>query len=102
MSKERLYQSFLDGLNVVDCESMRGEIWKFLCKVPKSKSQFSCDVYKRLLSQSDPKVEKKIEKDIHRTVPDSTEYSESAISGNNRLYNILKAYSIYDPDVGYC
>jgi hypothetical protein len=76
MSKERLYQSFLEGLNAVDCESMRGEIWKFLCKVTKSKSQFSCDVYKRLLSQSDPKVEIKIQKDIHRTVPDSTEYSE--------------------------
>lgn len=25
-----------------------------------------------------------------------------ATSGQNRLYNILKAYTEYDPEIGYC
>ena len=27
---------------------------------------------------------------------------QSAKSGENRLYNVLKAYTSYDPEIGYC
>ena len=27
---------------------------------------------------------------------------QTAESGENRLYNVLKAYTSYDPEIGYC
>lgn len=80
---------------------MRGEIWKFICKVQKTKMSFSSELYHKFLSIPHPETDGKIGRDIHRTAPDSTEFSEKAESGQNRLYNILKAYSQYDQEVSY-
>jgi hypothetical protein len=45
-------------------------------------------------------VDIKIEKDVQRTI--LGEYRTPCASGNNKLFNVLKAYSSYDPEVGYC
>lgn len=45
---------------------------------------------------------RKITKDLSRTFPGNAEFKLPAESGQNRLYNILKAYSAYDPETGYC
>ena len=47
-------------------------------------------------------AESDIEKDVKRTFPDTTYFKEPYETGNNKLYNILKAYSQYDTKVGYC
>jgi len=46
-------------------------------------------------------LDNKIAKDIHRTIPGSKDFSQKWDSGENRLYNILKAYSSYDSEIGY-
>lgn len=43
-----------------------------------------------------------ISKDIMRTFPHDKAHKENWNSGNNKLYNVLKAYSSYDPEVRYC
>jgi hypothetical protein len=53
------------------------------------------------LGEVNPQVDNKIAKDIFRTIPGNTDFSEPVNSGQNRLYNVLKAYSTYDPEIGY-
>lgn len=38
LSHVRIRHSFYEGLESVECESLRGEIWKLICKVHQSKS----------------------------------------------------------------
>lgn len=81
---------------------LRGEIWKLLCKVQNSKLQYSCNVYAKFL-KSTGQDDSKILKDIHRTRQSyCADFALPAESGQNRLYNILKAYSNYDTEIGYC
>jgi hypothetical protein len=42
-----------------------------------------------------------ISKDIFRTMPETGLFSTDLKSGNNKLYNVLKAYTCYDNKVGY-
>lgn len=42
-----------------------------------------------------------ISKDVNRTFPFQTYFSESSL-GQEQLRNVLEAYSVYRPDVGYC
>ncbi|CDW82794.1 gtpase-activating protein [Stylonychia lemnae] len=46
-------------------------------------------------------IENLIDKDIHRTFAEQKMFTEHPKSGRNRLFNLLKAYSLYDTDVGY-
>lgn len=47
------------------------------------------------------KVEKQINKDCIRTFSETKKFSQPGISRQNRLFNVLKAYSYYDPELGY-
>ena len=102
LSVPRIRVSFYDGLERVDCDSLRGEIWKLLCKVHHSKSQYKRGIINKFIEQEDPQVVRKINKDLSRTFPGNPEFKLPADSGQNRLYNVLKAYSAYDPETGYC
>lgn len=44
--------------------------------------------------------EKIIRRDVDRTYPDQELFKNG--NGQESLFNIMKAYSIYDPEVGYC
>ena len=46
--------------------------------------------------------EKIIERDIGRTFPHSEMFKEDGGPGQQMLYRVLKVYSLYDPEVGYC
>lgn len=83
-------------------EPLRGEIWKLICNVNKYKSQYSSEVYNKFVNNTDTKIELKIQKDIFRTCPGSKDFKQSANSGKNKLYNVLRAYVFYDPEIGYC
>lgn len=103
LSTRRLHDSLVAGLDKVDCEALRGEIWKLICKVQSSKLQFSTDVYSKFLRQPASHHDTKIQKDIHRTRQSyCQDFALAADSGKNRLYNVLKAYAAYDPEIGYC
>lgn len=56
--------------------------------------------YNELLRQP-CRVEDGILDDLHRTLPNHVLFSESGGTGQEALHRILKAYSIFDPAVGY-
>ena len=40
--------------------------------------------------------------DLHRTFPHHDYFTDGQGIGQENLFNVLKAYSLYDPEVGYC
>ncbi|XP_040821977.1 TBC1 domain family member 1 isoform X1 [Ochotona curzoniae] len=85
----------------------RGEIWKFLAeqfhlKHPFPSKQQPRDVpYKELLKQLTSQ-QHAILIDLGRTFPTHPYFSAQLGAGQLSLYNILKAYSLLDQEVGYC
>lgn len=85
----------------------RGEIWTFLTEqnqlrhqVP-NKSHLKDIPYKELLKQLTTQ-QHAILIDLGRTFPTHPYFSAQLGAGQLSLYNILKAYSLLDPEVGYC
>ncbi|XP_043369905.1 TBC1 domain family member 1 isoform X2 [Dermochelys coriacea] len=85
----------------------RGEIWKFLAEQYHLKHQFPSKQqpkdtpYKELLKQLTSQ-QHAILIDLGRTFPTHPYFSAQLGAGQLSLYNILKAYSLLDPEVGYC
>ncbi|KAG8453584.1 hypothetical protein GDO86_000279 [Hymenochirus boettgeri] len=85
----------------------RGEIWKFLAEQyqlrhqPVSKNPLKDTPYKELLKQLTSQ-QHAILIDLGRTFPTHPYFSAQLGAGQLSLYNILKAYSLFDPEVGYC
>ncbi|XP_075857277.1 TBC1 domain family member 1 isoform X3 [Microcebus murinus] len=85
----------------------RGEIWKFQAEQFYLKHQFPSkqqpkdvpykELLKRLTSQQHA-----ILIDLGRTFPTHPYFSAQLGAGQLSLYNILKAYSLLDQEVGYC
>ncbi|CAH2300005.1 TBC1 domain family member 1 isoform X4 [Pelobates cultripes] len=85
----------------------RGEIWIFLAEqyqlrhpLP-SKNMLKDIPYKELLKQLTTQ-QHAILIDLGRTFPTHPYFSAQLGAGQLSLYNILKAYSLLDPEVGYC
>ncbi|XP_077427352.1 TBC1 domain family member 1 isoform X4 [Vanacampus margaritifer] len=85
----------------------RGEIWKFLSEqyllkqtVP-SRPPTNDTPYKELLKQLTTQ-QHAILIDLGRTFPTHPYFQAQLGAGQLSLYNILKAYSLLDPEVGYC
>uniref|UniRef100_A0A8C1YSF5 TBC1 domain family member 4 n=1 Tax=Cyprinus carpio TaxID=7962 RepID=A0A8C1YSF5_CYPCA len=86
----------------------RGEIWKFLSEqyllrqeVPSNKPPNNDTPYKELLKQLTSQ-QHAILIDLGRTFPTHPYFSAQLGAGQLSLYNLLKAYSLLDPEVGYC
>ncbi|XP_053475601.1 TBC1 domain family member 1 isoform X2 [Ictalurus furcatus] len=86
----------------------RGEIWKFLSEqyslrqqVPSTKPPNNDLPYKELLKQLTSQ-QHAILIDLGRTFPTHPYFSAQLGAGQLSLYNLLKAYSLLDPEVGYC
>ncbi|KAK6111866.1 Rab-GTPase-TBC domain family protein [Brugia pahangi] len=78
---------------------LRGEVWQYLAKV-----QIDPDLtqtYRLLLGKECPS-EQVILRDIHRTFPAHEYFKEAGGEGQESLYRISKAYSLYDEEVSYC
>uniref|UniRef100_A0A672JC54 TBC1 domain family member 4 n=1 Tax=Salarias fasciatus TaxID=181472 RepID=A0A672JC54_SALFA len=85
----------------------RGEIWKFLSEqyllrqtVP-SRPPSNHAPYKELLKQLTSQ-QHAILIDLGRTFPTHPYFQAQLGAGQLSLFNILKAYSLLDPEVGYC
>uniref|UniRef100_A0A667XJI8 TBC1 domain family member 1 n=1 Tax=Myripristis murdjan TaxID=586833 RepID=A0A667XJI8_9TELE len=85
----------------------RGEIWKFLSEqyllrqtVP-SRPPANHAPYKELLKQLTSQ-QHAILIDLGRTFPTHPYFQAQLGAGQLSLYNLLKAYSLLDPEVGYC
>ncbi|KAF6372610.1 TBC1 domain family member 1 [Rhinolophus ferrumequinum] len=84
----------------------RGEIWKFLAEQFHLKHQLPSKQpkdtpYKELLKQLTSQ-QHAILIDLGRTFPTHPYFSAQLGAGQLSLYNILKAYSLLDQEVGYC
>ncbi|KAF8507745.1 RabGAP/TBC [Gautieria morchelliformis] len=78
--------------------SLRGMMWQLMSasKDPELEAE-----YARLLKESSIH-EKAIMRDLGRTFPHHDFFMDGQGIGQENLFNVLKAYSLYDPDVGYC
>ena len=52
--------------------------------------------------QTKSPCEKVIRRDIARTYPEHDFFKEKDGLGQESLFNVIKAYSLYDREVGYC
>ncbi|KAG0326496.1 GTPase-activating protein [Podila humilis] len=77
--------------------ALRGLIWQLLAK---SKDTQLEATYAELLKSSSTH-EKQITRDLSRTFPNH-EYFQADGPGQEALFNVVKAYSLYDTEVGYC
>merc|ERR1719228_1844327 len=81
-------------------EALRGEVWQRLSGAS-DKMESTVENYKILVTKETPD-EKVIFRDIHRTFPAHEFFKESGGVGQEALFRISKAYSVYDSEIGYC
>jgi len=81
-------------------DGIRGEAWRIMSGGGNLMSN-SPGLYQGLL-EKDSEYEDLIRKDVHRTFPSHKYFRLKDSKGQNSLYNVLKAYSIMDNEVGYC
>ena len=77
---------------------LRGLIWQSMSQAT---STYLETMYTQLLKEHSP-YERIIQRDLARTFPQVDMFKEEGGKGQEMLGNILKAYSLYDPHVGYC
>ena len=78
-----------------------GVFWKRIL-LSKSGNAVTAEEYRELISSERFKFESEIKRDINRTFPELKFFKEKDSYGQIELFNVLKAFSIYDPEVGYC
>lgn len=79
--------------------ALRGVAWQHLCGAVQKKED-NKGVFIDLIGKSSD-WEHTIEKDLNRTFPFHDMFAKPG-SGQQDLHLVLKAYSLYDPEVGYC
>jgi len=78
--------------------TLRGMMWQHMAA---SKDPELEATYLRLLKETSTH-EKSITRDLGRTFPHHDFFTDGQGIGQENLFNVLKAYSLYDPLVGYC
>ncbi|XP_055329659.1 EVI5-like protein [Paramacrobiotus metropolitanus] len=73
-------------------------VWQLMCQTYISPVR---ELYYGYLSQASP-FEKLIGRDIARTYPNHEYFKETNGIGQEGLFNVMKAYSLHDREVGYC
>ncbi|XP_058994541.1 ecotropic viral integration site 5 protein homolog isoform X2 [Mustela lutreola] len=76
----------------------RAIVWQLLCSAQNMPIK---DQYSELLKMTSP-CEKLIRRDIARTYPEHNFFKEKDSLGQEVLFNVMKAYSLVDREVGYC
>jgi len=76
----------------------RGIAWQVLCGAHESTEKSKYSEYMK----SSSACEKVIRRDIARTYPEHDFFKKKDGVGQESLFNVMKAYSIHDREVGYC
>ncbi|KAI8342298.1 rab-GTPase-TBC domain-containing protein [Chlamydoabsidia padenii] len=77
-------------------QALRGMVWQLFAKSKNIKLE---QRYMQLLNEESV-YEKAILRDLERTFPHHSYFQNK--EGQDALFNIVKAYSLHEPDVGYC
>ncbi|KAK7595533.1 hypothetical protein V9T40_013358 [Parthenolecanium corni] len=83
--------------------SLRPKAWELLCTEKQNRKHFNRNYFDDLCAQEgNPKWIEDIKKDLHRQFPYHEIFIKEGGFGQTDLFNVLKAYSIKNPTVGYC
>ncbi|CRG94985.1 GTPase-activating protein, putative [Plasmodium gallinaceum] len=82
-------------------DHIRGFAWQILVQSYMYKENNEIKRYEHYLSINN-KYENTIKKDINRTYPKHILFKNNYEKGQKILFNVLKAYSNYNSDLGYC
>ncbi|KAJ3195794.1 hypothetical protein HK101_011049 [Irineochytrium annulatum] len=77
---------------------LRSQIWKIMAGAQPKQLE---SIYANLL-QEESSSERIIKRDIPRTFPKLEMFKDEDGQGQKSLFNLLKAYSVYDRECGYC
>ncbi|XP_067941177.1 rab GTPase-activating protein 1-like [Watersipora subatra] len=80
-------------------EALRGAVWQLLAGCQHSEELV--EAYRILIAKDSP-VQDIILRDMHRTFPAHDYFKDVGGVGQDVLYKLNKAYSVYDAEVGYC
>ncbi|CEP19478.1 hypothetical protein [Parasitella parasitica] len=79
---------------------LRGKLWRIFSN-SETDSDLVEEEYRELLDQTSPH-EKVIRRDLPRTFPSLPYFKDKGGEGQEMLFNVIKAYSLFDEHVGYC
>ncbi len=98
IDQSRLLFSLKKGID----KSIRGKVWLLLSRSFKTyKNEYKNNKYSDLLKENNFEAEDLIKRDINRTLLNKNK-NEYIKVNPNQLFNVLKAYSIIDKEIGYC
>mmetsp|Transcript_18991 Transcript_18991/g.54458 ORF Transcript_18991/g.54458 Transcript_18991/m.54458 type:complete len:347 (+) Transcript_18991:142-1182(+) len=97
-NRDLLKQKIRHG--VPDC--LRGFVWQKLAASRDLFSKHPEGLYQRLLREPEAVCEGDISRDISRTFPKHLLFRERSGLGQDSLFDVLRAYSVFNPEVGYC
>ncbi|KAG4099592.1 RabGAP/TBC [Neocallimastix lanati (nom. inval.)] len=80
-------------------QSFRGYVWSTLADTENIKKK---NLFYELCNADALPIDEIILKDITRCYPDHIMFNDKNYYGQHNLFNVLKAYSRYNPSIGYC
>ncbi|KAI9249642.1 rab-GTPase-TBC domain-containing protein [Sporodiniella umbellata] len=79
--------------------SIRGMTWQLITKAKEDGALLL--QYRHLLTRTSA-YDKMIQRDLARTFPDHAFFKDPEGQGQSGLYRVIRAFSLYDTNVGYC
>eukprot|EP00931_Biecheleriopsis_adriatica_P080713 TRINITY_DN54058_c0_g1_i1.p1 TRINITY_DN54058_c0_g1~~TRINITY_DN54058_c0_g1_i1.p1 ORF type:complete len:349 (+),score=74.37 TRINITY_DN54058_c0_g1_i1:140-1048(+) len=83
-------------------EFLRGSVWQKLALSRELLQRHPKDIYEQMRRTEVAPCEGDIMRDINRTFPKHVLYRDKQGLGQHQLLNVLRAYSVFNPEVGYC
>jgi hypothetical protein len=83
-------------------DGVRGAAWQRLARSAALPAQFPGVFDSLVHAEARGESDEIIERDINRTFPSHLLFRGDASQGQASLYNVLRAYAVYDENVGYC
>lgn len=81
---------------------IRPQAWRYISNIKELQKEYDYTYSELLERKPDPKIVYQIDLDINRSSRDHIMFKERYGQGQVSLFNILRAYSVHAPNLGYC